>query len=136
MSSNDAVVYGFLSGNTSIQAVNVEDVTTSSFGIDVFDGICNIVIKRFQIIPLENEFQLLLSSKNDPIEFNVYEGENHTVQEKNLMGKFTLTQEKNTYVKVPSTLQISILFCIDGNGILSVSASERQCGDIFQVEKE
>ncbi|KAK9920735.1 hypothetical protein M0R45_029281 [Rubus argutus] len=133
---DEAVAYGaavqaaMLSGNGkgSLQDFNLLDVTPLSLGVRVRDDenfMC-VVIPRNTGIPIKKKRTLTTRFDDQSgIDLAIFEGESKTTLDNNLLGKFTLDGIPPAPMGVP---RINVMFDIDENGILSVSAKDKFTG--------
>nr|CAB3501244.1 unnamed protein product [Digitaria exilis] len=92
------------------------DVTPLSLGIETEDDCTmSVVIPRNTAIP----------TKKTSVLFQVYEGESSSTKNNNLLGKFDLTGIPPAPKGVP---KLDVVFDIDANGVLNVSAKDRSTG--------
>jgi len=96
------------------------DVIPISLGVKTFGGSFTRIIDANTTIPTNRS--LVFSTVEDnqiEVEINVYQGEREIAEENKLLGNFTLTG----IVKAPKGIaRIEVLFSIDINGILTVTA--------------
>ncbi|MCX6582770.1 MAG: molecular chaperone DnaK [Candidatus Aminicenantes bacterium] len=96
------------------------DVIPLSLGVKTFGGAFTRVIDANTTIPTNRS--LVFSTAEDEqveVEINVYQGEREIAEENKSLGKFTLTGIR----KAPKGVaRIEVLFSIDINGILTVTA--------------
>jgi len=125
---DEAVAYGAaiysasIAGDNNLTSLVLVDVTPLSLGIEAHGGIMENIIKRNTPIPCTKTKMFTTFSDNQPsISVNIYEGERKQVKCNNLLGSFTLSGIPPMLRGVP---KINILFRIDHNGILNISASE------------
>jgi L1 cell adhesion molecule like protein len=112
---------------TDCVGLSLRDVTPLSLGIDTSPlGVMAILIPRNTVRPTRKSdvFTTYLDYQTEvPIE--VYEGEHARAKENNLLGKFMLSGVLRAPRGVP---QIEVIFDIDANGILGVSAYDKMTG--------
>ncbi|KAJ6543360.1 heat shock cognate 70 kDa protein-like protein [Mycena vulgaris] len=122
---DEAVAYGaavqaaILSGDTSkkTDSMVLLDVTPLSLGIETAGGVMTPLIPRNTVIP---------TKKSEPgVLIQVYEGERARTRDNNLLGKFELSGIPPAPRGVP---QVEVIFDIDANGIVNVSASDKKSG--------
>ncbi|CAG8535054.1 7324_t:CDS:2 [Acaulospora morrowiae] len=133
---DEAVAYGaavkaaILSRDTSekIERLLLVDVVPLSLGIKTEGGTMNQLIRRNTTIPIKVSRTFSTESDNQShfqIKIYMYDDEGGQLYYNNLLGEFELTGISPAPKGIP---QIEVIFDIDHNGILNVSAVDKSTG--------
>ncbi len=118
---------GVLSGDfQGDQGVLLLDVTPLSFGIETMGGVYDVVIEANTTIPSKKSKTYSTAADNQPsVEIHILQGERPMAKDNRSIGRFIL----DGIPPAPrGTPQVEVSFDIDANGILSVSALEKNTG--------
>jgi molecular chaperone DnaK len=119
-----AVQAGVLSGE--VKGLVLLDVTSLSLGVETHDGQTAIVIPRNTTIPTEAMRTFTTATDNQTsVEVHVVQGENELGSKNDSLGRFDLDGLRSAPAGTP---QIDVTFAIDINGIVKVSARDRNTG--------
>ena len=121
-----AVQGGVLSGDLKDQGILLLDVTPLSMGIEVMGGVYDVVIEANTTIPSKKTKTYSTAADNQPqVEIHILQGERPMARDNRSIGRFILDGIPPAPRGVP---QVEVTFDIDVNGILNVSAVEKQSG--------
>jgi molecular chaperone DnaK len=102
------------------------DVTPLSLGIETQGGIMAKVVTKNTTIPTKQTQVFSTADDNQPaVTIKVYQGEREMAQHNKLLGEFNL---EGIPAAPRGTPQIEVAFDIDANGILKVSAKDKNTG--------
>ena len=119
-----AIQGGVLSGD--VKDVLLLDVTPLSLGIEPMGGVMTRLIESNTTIPTKKRETFSTAADNQPsVEINVLQGERPMAKDNKSLGRFILDGIPPSQRGVP---QIEVIFDIDANGILHVTAKDKGTG--------
>jgi molecular chaperone DnaK len=123
---------GVLGGNVS--GVLLLDVTPLSLGIETMGNMYDVVIEANTTIPTKKSKTYSTASDNQPqVEIHILQGERPMARDNRTVGRFILDGIPPAPRGVP---QIEVIFDMDANGILSVTAVDKGTGKQQNVRIE
>ncbi len=129
-----AIQGGVLSKDPSLGDVVLLDVTPLSLSIETMGGIATPMIERNTTIPAKKSQVFSTAADNQPsVDIVVCQGERKLVADNKVLGNFRLDGIKPAARGLP---QIEVTFDIDRNGILSVSAKDKDSGKEQKISIE
>ncbi|NUR28057.1 MAG: molecular chaperone DnaK [Catenulispora sp.] len=102
------------------------DVTPLSLGLETMGGVMTKVVERNTTIPVRRTEVFSTAEDNQPaVDVVVLQGEREMARDNRVLGRFRLEGIRPAPRGVP---QIEVTFDVDANGILHVSAKDRDTG--------
>ncbi|MFP6197131.1 molecular chaperone DnaK [Helicobacter pylori] len=121
---------GVLKGD--VKDVLLLDVTPLSLGIETLGGVMTKVIDRGTTIPAKKSQVFSTAEDNQPaVSIMVLQGERELARDNKSLGKFDLQGIAPAPRGMP---QIEVTFDIDANGILTVSAQDKNTGKSQEIK--
>lgn len=100
------------------------DVNPLSLGIETKGGINSVLIEKNTTLPTQNEREYKTSHDNQTrCQITIFEGERKLVQDNHKLGEFELV---GIEAKPKGEAKIGVSFNIDTNGILNVTAYDKE----------
>ena len=119
-----AIQAGILAGE--IKDILLLDVTPLSLGVETLGGVMTKIISRNTTIPVKKSDVFSTAVDNQPnVDIHVLQGERELVNGNKSLGNFKLDGIPEAQRGIP---QIEVTFDIDVDGILSVTAKEKETG--------
>jgi molecular chaperone DnaK len=119
-----AIQAGVLSGE--VKNVLLLDVTPLSLGVETLGGVTTKIIERNTTVPIRKSETFSTAEDNQPaVEIHVLQGERELARDNRTLGHFRLEGIRPAPRGVP---QIEVIYDIDANGILTVTAKDKESG--------
>jgi molecular chaperone DnaK len=119
-----AIQAGVLQGD--VKNVLLLDVTPLSLGVETLGGVMTRLIERNTTVPTRKSELFSTAEDNQPaVEIHVLQGEREMARDNKSLGRFRLEGIAPAPRGVP---QIEVVFDIDANGILHVTARDKATG--------
>lgn len=129
-----AIQGGVLSKDPTLGDVVLLDVTPLTLSIETMGGVATPMIERNTTIPAKKSQVFSTAADSQPsVDIVVSQGERKLVADNKILGNFRLDGIKPAPRGVP---QIEVTFDIDRNGILNVSAKDKETGKEQKISIE
>lgn len=127
-----AIQGGVLTGE--VKDVLLLDVTPLSLGIETMGGVLTKLIEANTTIPTKKSETFSTASDSQPaVDIHVLQGERPMAKDNKSLGRFQLTDIPPAPRGVP---QIEVIFDIDANGIMNISAKDKATGKLQSIRIE
>ncbi len=114
-----------------VKDVLLLDVTPLSLGVETMGGVMTKVIERNTTIPARRSEVFSTAEDNQPaVDIVVLQGERERASDNRVLGRFRLENIRPAPRGVP---QVEVTFDIDANGILNVTARDKDTGQQQQI---
>ncbi len=125
-----AIQGGVLAGD--VKDVLLLDVTPLSLGIETLGGVTTKIIEKNTTIPVKKSQVFSTAQDNQPaVSIHVLQGEREFANDNKTLGRFDLSGIAPAPRGVP---QVEVIFDIDANGIVNVSAVDKATGNKQEVK--
>lgn len=119
-----AIQAGVLKGE--VKDVLLLDVTPLSLGVETRGGVMTKIVERNTTIPVRRSETFSTAEDNQPaVDVVVLQGERERAADNRVLGRFQLTDIRPAPRGEP---QVDVTFDVDANGILNVSARDKDTG--------
>ncbi|MGW3943503.1 molecular chaperone DnaK [Streptomyces phaeochromogenes] len=119
-----AIQAGVLKGE--VKDVLLLDVTPLSLGVETRGGVMTKIIERNTTIPVRRTETFSTAEDNQPaVDVVVLQGERESAADNRVLGRFQLTDIRSA---PRGEAQIEVTFDVDANGILNVTARDKDTG--------
>src|SRR4029453_9774340 len=127
-----AIQSGVLAGE--VKDVLLLDVTPLSLGLETLGGVMTKLIERNTTIPVHKSEVFSTADDNQTaVDVHVLQGERELARDNRSLGHFKLEGIRPAPRGAP---QIEVTFDIDANGILTVTAKDRDTGKEQKISKD
>ena len=125
------LIQGAIANNIEDKGLVLRDVTTLSLGLELYNGVIDILIPRNTTIPFKNVKKYKTIKDNQEfIILKFYQGERKLAKENKFLGKLQI----NIPPKPRGKVRIEVTFALDINGVLKVSAKDTAGGETTNLD--
>ena len=127
-----AIQGGIMSKDEDLGEMLLLDVTPLSLGLETLGGICTVLIERNTTIPTKKSETFSTAADNQSaVDIMVFQGERKMAKDNRLLGNFRLEGIEPSPRGMP---QIEVIFDINADGILKVTAKDKKTGKSKDIE--
>jgi molecular chaperone DnaK len=127
-----AIQAGIFQGD--VQDITLVDVIPLSLGIETMGGVATKLIEKNTHIPTKKEQVFSTAADNQTsTEIHITQGERPMASDNKSLGKFVLDGIPPAPRGVP---QIEVIFDVDSNGVLNVTAKDKSTGKVQSIKIE